>query len=555
MRLRSAPAALLTLFICVDVGLAPPGEVDVEQPLVEQFGLGESGKVHRSVFRGLAEGDGTARVWVFFTDKGPGDRTEALRALETTYNARAMERRRLRRTAPGLFDERDLVVAEPYLEGVRRTGASVHITSRWLNAASVSVTAEQLAEIAALKFVGKIQIVRRFRTRPHGERRADGPPTSPLGGFYGLSEDQLNQINVIAMHEAAYTAEGVVVGVLDTGFRRTHDAYNHPDHPLQVVAEWDFVDNDPDTAPEPGDPGNQHNHGTWILGTLGAYLPGSLVGGAYDASFILAKVEDVDGEYPAEEDMFVAGVEFVEANGGDVATSSVVIFDHYEQRELDGMTSVMTIGYNVAAENGVHCFQGAGNDGHDNDPNTSHLLPPADAFLVNTCGAVDANGNIANFSSDGPTADGRLKPEILARGVATWTTHSNDGSSYSSLSGTSLSTPLCAAAAACLVQAHPGWTVQQMRNALYQTGSYYEANRMPDPLYVHGYGIIDAWAAGQTDPPHADLNADFRVGVEDLLILLAAWGPCPKTGFCVADVNHDGVVDTEDLLILLGDWD
>ena len=114
------------------------------------------------------------------------------------------------------------------------------------------------------------------------------------------------------------------------------------EHPLRIVAEHDFVNDDGNTAPEPGDPSGQHNHGTWILGTMGAYLPNSLVAGAYDARFILAKVEDLSAEYPLEEDYFVAGLEFIEANGGDVATSSVVIFNHYTQDELDGMTSAMT---------------------------------------------------------------------------------------------------------------------------------------------------------------------------------------------------------------------
>ena len=144
----------------------------------------------------------------------------------------------------------------------------------------------------------------------------------------------------------------VVVGVLDTGFRRTHDAYTFPGHALEVVAEFDYVSGDGNTAPQAGDLANQHDHGTYILGTIGAYLPGELVGGAYDASFVLAKVEDIEDETAVEEDWFVAGLQLIEASGGDVATSSVVA-RNYDAEDLDGMTSVMTVGLNVAAENGL----------------------------------------------------------------------------------------------------------------------------------------------------------------------------------------------------------
>jgi subtilisin family serine protease len=283
---------------------------------------------------------------------------------------------------------------------------------------------------------------------------------------------------------------------------------------------------------------------------MAAYFPGSLVGAAFDASFILAKVEDVSSEYAAEEDFFVAGLEFIEANGGDVATSSVVIFNHYTPEELDGQTTVMTVGLNVAAENGLHCFQGAGNDGHDDDPSTFSLVPPADALKVVTVGAVTGAGTIASFSSDGPTADGRLKPEVLARGVSTWTVHPNDADAYLAVNGTSLSTPLTAAAAACLVGLHPEWTVDQLRSAMFQTADQYTANGEPDPLFVHGFGILDVLAAANTMPSIADLNGDFAVDVNDLVQLLLAWGPCT----CPEDLDGDGVVGVTDLITLISEW-
>jgi hypothetical protein len=500
-------------------------------------------------------------VWVRFRDKGAAPTAEALADLQQSFHPRALARRRLRRTSAGLFDERDLPVDASYLQAVRATGAHVRVTSRWLNAVSVVANTNQRARLDALPFVTSVEPVRRIaRPRPRDDG-GDAPPPSPPGppplpgSVYGASDAQLQQINLVALHDAGLRGAGVVVGILDTGFNRVHAAYNHLGNPLQVVAEWDFVNDDANTAPEAGDLPNQHHHGTYILGTLGAYLPGSLVGGAYEASFILAKVEDLAGEYQLEEDLFAAGLEFIEANGGDVATSSLVINGFYSPDQLDGETSIMAQAFNAATDNGLHCFQGAGNSGHDANPLTAHLVPPADAFDVVTVGAVDVNGTIAAFSSDGPTADGRLKPEVLARGVQTATTDPDSALGLAFPSGTSLSTPLAAAATACLVQAHPDWTVSQMRSALFQTAGDFVANGEPDPLFVRGYGILDALSAWGTNPSAADLNGDFVVDQLDLLELLGAWGPCPPPPDpCPEDLDGDGDVGITDLLILLANW-
>ncbi len=516
-----------------------------------------SPKIHPTV-HGLFAVSESALVWVFFEDKGPIDVKAALQDLPRTYNQRAVERRRLRRTAPGLFDDRDLAVHGAYVNAVIAFGTTLRTTSRWLNAVSVTADEQQIEAIAKLPFVEKIQPVRKLGRTPALKAAPNRPQSEAAAGlFYGLTEDQIVQINLVALHQAGYTGDGVIIGVLDTGFKRTHNAFNEKGHPLQVVAEYDFVNDDGETGPEAGDLNNQHHHGTQVLGTMAAYLPNGLVGTAYDASYILAKAEDLAAEYAAEENLFVAGLEFIEANGGDVATSSLVIFNFYTQAQLDGLTSVMTVGFNTATANGIHCCQGAGNDGHDADPATSNLLPPADAFQVITCGAVDDLGNSAFFTSDGPTADGRVKPEVLARGVAAWTVSPVNDEGVQSVNGTSFATPITAGAVACLVQAHPQWTVDQMRYALTHTADYYVAQQTFDPLFVRGYGIVDAAAASQATPPApGDLDEDGVVGITDFLALLAAWGPCPDPcpPHCFADVNTDCTVGINDFLTLLANW-
>ena len=487
---------VLTLVPCLYFGAAAdPQQAGTPRP-----------KLHSHMRRLLAEHGPAAKGWVFFADKGiesDGAHRQALARARAELSPRTLERRRARRVAPGLVDDHDLPVAPDYVDRVLSTGVELAVTSAWLNAVSVRGTLEQFEAIAALPFVARVEPVRRGRLLDQGGRVLGPTPPAPgaekaaAGSFYGLSEAQLDQIGLVALHARGYTGDGVVVGILDTGFHRGHEAFNQVGHVVDVVAEHDFVDNDANTDIEGGDPAGQHSHGTYILGTLAAYLPGELVGGAYDASFVLCKTEDTTDEYEQEEDFYEAGLEFIEANGGDMATSSLGYIDWYTQADLDGLTAVTTIAVNIATENGMHCVTAAGNAGHDTNPATSTLIAPADALQVITAGAVDSTGTIASFSSEGPSADGRTKPELLAWGVSTSTVCAfTDVDCTTAVSGTSLSTPLLAAVVACLLEAHPDFTVGQLRARLFRTGDYFVANGTFDPEFVLGYGIPDADEAG-----------------------------------------------------------
>ena len=224
-------------------------------------------------------------------------------------------------------------------------------------------------------------------------------------------------MNLEPLHKAGFTGKGVRLAVIDCGFQLSSEAFHNAEHPLRIFAQRDFVENDDDVRPRPGIEAGNYTHGTHVLGSIASYNPGVVVGSAYDADLILGNAEDGDEEYYLEERWFVAAVEWAEARGADIVTSSLVLYDGYTWDQTDGKTAVQTQGMNIATDNGVICFAGAGNNGNDADPKKGSMMPPADSALTIAVGAVGADGKIARFSSDGPSADGLLKPEVLSMGV------------------------------------------------------------------------------------------------------------------------------------------
>jgi serine protease AprX len=413
-------------------------------------------------------------------------------------NRRALERRR-RRGDPAAIAR---LIRGPDPASVSRVAAMVErvrFVSRWLSAVSVEVDAPGLERLRQEFGAQAVRPVARLRwvvpdamdAAPEaGKRdagsRANEERTSAGTLDYGPSEQQNAQIQVDALHAEGLSGAGVRVLVLDTGFLTSHPALSH----LDVVAEWDFVFGDGVTHDQPQDVPGQQNHGTAVLGTLAGYAPGQLIGPAYGADVLLAKTEDVRSETQLEEDNFVAALEWGEALGADVATASLGYtgFDDgfvYPPEAYDGNTAVTTRAMDDAVALGVVACGAAGNRG----PDPSSLMTPGDADSMITVGAVDSVDAIRNFSSRGPTYDGRIKPDVVARGFQTVASAANG--TYGLYSGTSLATPLVAGAAALLLELHPEWNPIQLRAALWST-----ASQSSTPDNDRGFGVVRAHDAG-----------------------------------------------------------
>ena len=425
--------------------------------------------------------NGKYYAWIYFTDKIKSNK-------KLSVSRKALERRN--KVNPNKnYDWYDLDPSADYVNQVLNTGAELRQQSRWLNAISIECTENELIEISYMPFVEDIKSVNQFRR----EKLEEIEPTKSLQKIefasdidYGAAQEQLEQINVNTAHDAGYFGQGVMVLMLDTGYNLDHPVFDS----LNVIAEWDFINNDSTTSNEVSDPSDQHNHGTATFSALGGYAPGSLVGPAFKANFLLAKTEMVREEIQIEEDNYVSALEWGEVLGADVASSSLGYTDWYTWENMDGNTAVTTKAIDIAVSLGMVCVTAAGNE---NNNSWKRIIAPADADSVIAVGAVDNLGIIAGFSSRGPSFDGRLKPEVCARGVATAAAHGN-GLSYYAANGTSLSTPLVAGAAAVLLSARPTWTPMMVREALMKTASQ---SNTPDNDY--GFGIIDIWEAMNID--------------------------------------------------------
>ncbi|OWY24221.1 T9SS C-terminal target domain-containing protein [Sphingobacteriales bacterium UPWRP_1] len=432
------------------------------------------------------------KFWIGFTDKLATPYT--LSQPEQYLSAKTIERR----AAYGIpVEETDLPVDPAYVQTVKETGATVLYTSRWLNGVVITVPdSATLLAVQDLPFVtnsrpvskikpGRPSVVHKFNNLQASGKQTEAGATFD-DEYYGEAYNQINMLNGDYMHSQGYRGQGMIIGIMDAGFTNADSMEVFQSHfeNGQILGHKDFVDGDDDVF-------SYSSHGTHVFSITGGNLPGTYVGAAPEAAFWLFRTEDAPTETAIEEYNWVAAAEFADSAGVDVLNTSLgySIFDYPEMNhsfaDMDGNTTVISRGADLAARKGMLVVCSAGNQG--NKP-WQYITAPADADSVLTVGAVDSIGQYASFSSKGPTADGQIKPNVAAQGARTayvtpWgTVEKGNGTSYSS--------PVICGLAACLWQANRNKNNMEIIDAIQQSASQ---NLAPDTLL--GYGLPNFYTA------------------------------------------------------------
>lgn len=459
-------------------------------PALLSFLMASIAFVPSSARAAAVDGD---KYWVFFDEKPV---TVGKNLDDLSVKSRALERRRARGRASGAWYDRP--VSDNYVARVREIAGNAGVVSRWLNAVTVHASPAQLEQIQALPFVREVQRVRALRRpeNPSGllPARSSSAKTEALD--YGTSRRQLAFVNAIRPLEEEVNGTGVRIGFLDTQYDFSHPALRHLQDSGRLIEVRDF------TGPNQEEFGRDQNnyHGLNTSSITVGYDPGNLIGPAYGAEVLAATTEFAPTETNQEEDNLIAGLEWLESQGVDVVNVSLgyTTFDagqnSYTPDDMDGDTGVTTRAADIAASLGVVMVISAGNDGG----NAWRIIgTPADGDSVIAVGAAMPDSTRANFSSVGPTADGRIKPDVSAMGTSVVVALPNGG--YASGSGTSFSAPMVTGIVAQMLQVNPALEPMEVLEILKTT-----AHQADAPTNNLGWGIVNAFAAVEEARIRAD---------------------------------------------------
>ncbi len=427
----------------------------------------------------------TNKYWVEFRDKNNSPFC-VCRPAEF-LSARALERRA---RASIEVVENDLPVNPNYLQQLKTKGVQIHNTSRWLNAAAIMADSASAARLKNLSFVKSVAYLGphlKYRNPPNRPLKTRAPLKSypaiqgddiPVWG-YARQQNQLLGLTVLQL--AGHRGSGIWVAVMDGGFTNADTIPIFDSVALQgrLFPGWDFVERDAGVF-------ESAQHGSSVLSVMAANLPYYFVGTAPEATYFLVKTEDTGGEFPIEEANWVAGAEWADSLGIDIINASLGYTSFNDNTlshvyaELDGRTSIGSRGATIAATKGMIVCNSAGNEG---DGDWHFIGVPADAPGLIAVGAVNSTGERADFSSFGPTSDGRIKPDLVAPGDQI-VVAGNVGISLGLSSGTSLASPMLAGALASLWSAFPEKTAAEILEAVFST-----ADQSKDPDNARGYGL------------------------------------------------------------------
>ena len=414
--------------------------------------------------------------FVSFTDKGGND--------QLALSAEALALREQRGIA---IDSLDYAVCPLYLDSLRRFGARICHTSRWMNGATIETTNEKAYDIYTWSFVKALETTRLepvVQTVPP-KRMSEREETD-----YGDCQTQLELYNLPRLHEAGFHGQGITMAVIDVGFQNlnTLTIFDSIRKHNQILGAYDFADD-----PVYGFYAEGASHGTRCLGLIAGNRE-DYQGAATEAQFYVMRTEEISTESPKELDNLVAAYEKCDSLGVRIASVSLGYFDFeyspwnvtYEQ--LDGKYYRASRAATIAARKGMLLCHAAGNSA---DKGWEWMNVPADADSILTVGAVWPDSTVTSFSCRGNTADGRIKPDVCAMGKNCCVTAvSSEDLIFGG--GTSYATPLIAGLAACLWSAYPDETNMQIRERILRSAHKYD-----NPDRDYGYGIPDAWKAYQ----------------------------------------------------------
>ena len=429
-----------------------------------------------------------------FTDKGTN--TDASISPSAYLSDKAVLRRLKHHIA---FDQSDIPVNDQFVNEVAKSGARILTRSRWFNTVVIETSSETAEQISKLPFISKIQFIQNKtedvsktlnlffdeeNIKPSENRIFKKVADDTYD--YGIAYNQINQLNGQFLHNNGFSGQGMTIAVIDAGFNSVDimPCFDSLRANNQIKGTRDFAV-----------PGNNvyaatmHKHGTSVLSCMGSYVSGQLVGTAPKADYWLLRSEVGESESILEEYYWVSAAEFADSIGADLINSSLgyTTFDNpltnHTYADMDGNTTVVTIGADKAAEKGILVVNSAGNSGQDS---WGYIGAPADGDSVFTIGAVGSDGVRAGFSSLGPTYDRRIKPTVSATGLGSAIFYPNYPSppTLGYGNGTSFSSPITCGITACLWQALPDYSNMDIIEAIKATAS--QASQ-PDSLL--GWGI------------------------------------------------------------------
>jgi subtilisin family serine protease len=380
-----------------------------------------------------------------------------------------------------VVDDQDLPVNEQYVQGVIDAGAEAFFRTRWMNGVLVQGNAATAASVAGLAFVDRVEFVAPgAKLLPNG--RIKNSHKTKDSKSAAKTQAQLHLIGLDDMQASGYRGEGIHIGIFDSGFQGVNSSvpFQHifSENRLDLAVSKDFVYNAPDVF-------QYDEHGTQVFSVIAAFQDGNFTGGSYAAYYQLYVTEDVSTEYRIEEYNWLFAAERADSAGVDVINSSLGYYDfddaamNYPKTAMDGKTTVVTLAAQWAADRGIVVVCSAGNEGNIA---WQIITAPADAADVLAIANVNSAGLRAGSSSIGPSADGRIKPDVAAMGVSTSVIFPNG--SVGTVSGTSVSAPLVTSLVAGVWQRYPQLSNKELIAAIRNSAS--QANH---PDFLLGYGI------------------------------------------------------------------